>query len=196
MHRATRFVKRPIFYFLFSIFGALLLYAATAFVAPDADNATGSWTTTPLFSKVNEDIDTPDGTVITSSNNPSTPTNDVIFDVTCPADVETITEANLRIRAREQGSSGRTISFAVSWSATAATDFNTGTLTATLANYASGNQTGLSISKATCDASTIKVAPTTSGTGPAEKAEIDAFNIDIVYTPAAPPTRSRAVVVQ
>ena len=133
----------------------------------------------------------PDAAVITSGNNPSTPSNDVIFNVTCPSDVGTITEASLRIRAREQGNSGRTISFAISWSATAATDFSTGALTSSLANYSSGNKTGLSISKSTCDSSTFKVAPTTSGSGPAEKAEIDSFNLDITYTVAAnqPPLR-------
>lgn len=169
----------------------LLLWAAAGTVAPTGDNTTDSWSTTPLWSKVNEDIDSPNGTVIVSGNNPGTPANDVIFTVTCPSDVGTITTANLRIRAREQGNSGRTISFAVSWSATTATNFSTGNLTATLANYESTNQTGLSITKSTCDASTIKVAPTTSGTGPAENAEVDAFNIDITYTGAAnqPPLR-------
>lgn len=170
---------------------ALLLHAATAAVAPSSDNSTGSWITAPLWPSVDDDIDSPDGTVITSGNNPSTPTNDVVFNVTCPSDVGTISEANLRIRAREQGASSRTISFAVSWSATASTDFNTGALTSSLSNYASGNKTGLSISKSTCDSSTFKVAPTTSGSGPAEKAEIDTFNLDITYTVAAnqPPLR-------
>ena len=162
-------------------------FAESATVAPAADSSTGSWTTTPLWSKVNEDIDSPNATVIVSGNNPGTPSNDVVFTVTCPGDLATITEANLRIRAREQGNSGRSISFAVSWSASGSTNFNTGNLTSSLANYASGNQTGLSVSKSTCDASTISVAPTTTGSGPGEKAEIDAFNLDIVYTVASGP---------
>jgi hypothetical protein len=176
---------------------AFLLWAGAGSVVPTSDNATGSWTTTPLWEKVDDDIDSPDATVIVSGNNPATPANDVLFNVTCPADVGTITDANLRIRAREQGNSGRTISFAVSWSATTATNLNTGNLTSSLANYASGNQTGLSISKSTCDSSTLKVAPTTAGSGAAERAEIDAFNLDITYTPAAnqPPLR-RSVTLQ
>lgn len=39
--------------------------AAPQVIEPDADNAAGGWTTTPLFSKVNES--SPDGTVITAS---------------------------------------------------------------------------------------------------------------------------------
>jgi hypothetical protein len=158
-----------------------MLWALTAFVVPDGDNSTGSWSSTPLWSKVDEDIDSPDGTVITSPNNPSSPSNDVVFDVTCPSDLDTVTAANLRIRARK-ASGGRNESFDVSWSATAATKFNTGVLTTSLANYASGNQTGLSMSKASCDASTIRIAPTTSGGGPATDAEIDAVNLDLTYT--------------
>ena len=184
-------IRRITFSLPLALAGAVLLWAATATVVPTGDNSTGSWTTAPLWSSVDDDIDSPDAAVITSGNNPSTPSNDVIFNVTCPSDVGTITEANLRIRAREQGSSSRSIGFAVSWSATTATNFNTGNLTSSLANYASGNQTGLSISKSTCDSSTFKVAPTTSGSGPAEKAEIDSFNLDITYTVAAnqPPLR-------
>ena len=173
----------------------LLLWAATATVVPTGDNTTGSWITTPLWQSVDDDIDSPDAAVITSGNNPTTPTNDVIFNVTCPSDVGTITEANLRIRARELGNSSRTIRFAVSWSATTATDFNTGNLTSSQANYASGNKTGLSISKSTCDSSTLKVAPTTAGSGPAEKAEIDSFNLDITYTAANQPPRRRTIIL-
>jgi hypothetical protein len=160
-----------------------MLWALNAFVAPDGDNSTGSWSSTPLWSKVDEDIDSPDGTVISSPNNPSSPSNDVVFDVTCPSDVDTVTAANLRVRARKAGG-GRDESFAVSWSATAATNFNTGVLTTGLANYASGNKTGLSISKSSCDASTITIAPTTSGGGPATSSEIDAVNLDLTYTAA------------
>ena len=160
-----------------------VLWALTAFVAPDGDNSTGSWSSTPLWSKVDEDIDSPNGTVITSSNYPSSPSNDVVFDVTCPADVDTVTEANLRVRTRK-ASGGRDISFAVSWSATAATNFNTGVLTTSLANYASGNQTGLAVSKSSCDSSTITIAPTTSGGGPATTAEIDTVNLDLTYSAA------------
>jgi hypothetical protein len=160
-----------------------LLWALTGLVAPDGDNSTGSWSTPPLWSKLREDIDSPDGTVITSSNNPSSPTNDLVFDVTCPADLDTATAANLRVRGRK-ASGGRDISFAVSWSATAATNFNTGVLTTSLADYASGNQTGLSISKASCDASTVTISPTTSGGGPATTAEIDTVNLDLTYSGA------------
>ncbi|MGH9805169.1 MAG: hypothetical protein ACRD4D_08345, partial [Candidatus Acidiferrales bacterium] len=175
---------------------ALLLWAATGTVAPTGDNTTGSWSTAPLWSKVNDDIDAPDGTTISSPTNPATPTNDVIFNVTCPGDTGAITEANLRIRARKSAASGREISFAVSWSATAATNFSTGNLTDTLANYASGNQTGLSISKGTCDASTLKVAPTTSGSGAGRQGLIDSFNLDITYAVSAdqPPLRRTIVI--
>ncbi len=175
---------------------AALLWALTATVAPDGDNTAGGWGTAPLWSKVDDDIDTPDATIITSGNNPGTPTNDVIFDVTCPGDVGTITAANLRIRAREQGNSGRTITLSVSWSATAATTFSTGALTASLADYASTNQTGLSISKATCDASTLKAAPTTTGSGAAENAEIDGVNLDITYDAGAASTVNKVLITR
>lgn len=150
-----------------------------ATIAPAGDDTAGGFSSAPLFSKINEDIDSPDGTVITSGNNPSSL---VRFTVSCPADVATITEANLRLRAR-QNDVNRNISAAVAWSATAATDFNTSTLNKTaLQNYASGNQTGLSISKAACNSSTLSFTPTTTGTGTAAQMTVDTLNLDIVYT--------------
>jgi hypothetical protein len=174
-----------------------LLWAATGTVAPDGDNTTGSWTTAPLFSKVDEDIDSSDGNLILSPNNPSSPTNDVIFEITTPADVGTITEANLRVRASKGSggtcpvTGGRDISLAVSWSATTATNFSTGSLGGA-ANYESGNQTGLSISKATADASTLRLAPSTSGGGPGRQACVDTLNLDIAYDASG--ARKRAVI--
>ena len=176
-------MRRAVVLGIMLVSGAGVLWALTAFVAPDGDNTTGSWSSTPLWSKVNEDIDLADGTTITSSNNPSSPSNDVVFEVSCPAGADTITEANLRIRTRK-ASGGRDVSFAVSWSATGATDFNTGVVTTSLANYASGNQTGLAISKSSCDSSTVTIAPTTSGGGPATTVEIDTVNLDISYSEA------------
>lgn len=188
--------KRKLALLLSVLFGcAVLLLALTGTVAPDGDNNTGGWATTPLWSKVDDDIDAPDATVIVSPNNPSSPGDDVVFDLTCPADVGTITDANLRVRAREQGGA-RNVSLDLKWSATTATDFSTGNLTTTLTNYASGNQTGLSISKSTCDASTIRANPTTSGGGSPENAEIDAFNLDITYTAAAGGTANRLLITQ
>lgn len=174
---------------------ALLVWALSATVAPDGDSAAGSWSPTPLWSRVDDDIDAPDGVVITSSNNPASPANDVIFGVTCPADVGAITDAELRIRARELGNSGRTITLAMNWSATAATDFSTGALTATLANYSSGLKTGLSVSKSQCDASTLKVAPTTAGGGSPENAEVDSLNLEITYDVATGGRKRRRGVV-
>jgi hypothetical protein len=172
----------------------VLLWAATGTVAPDGDNTTGSWTTAPLFSKVNEDIDAPDGTVINSPNNPATPTNDVIFDITCPSDVGTITEANLRLRSAKSASAGRTIGFTARWSATAATDFSASNINETMTTRASGNQTGLSISKSACDASTLKIETTTSGTGAGRAHVVDTFNLDITYDAGA--ARKRAVIAK
>ena len=57
-------------------------------------------------------------------------------------------------------------------------------MTASLANYSSGNQSGLSISKSVCDSSTITIAPTTAGGGPATSAEIDTLNLDLTYSVA------------
>jgi hypothetical protein len=168
------------------------LWAATGTVAPDGDNTTGSWTTTPLFSKVNEDIDSPDGTFITSPNNPSS-ANEVIFEVTCPADVGTITEANLRARAKKSASGGREVRLnLVYWSATTATNYQSGNLTTTFEEISSGNKTGLSISKATCDGSTINIVPTTTGTGPGRAINLDTFNLDITYDASG--ARKRAVI--
>lgn len=170
---------------------ALLFWFATSTIVPDGDNTTGSFTTTPLWSKVSDDIDSPDGTVITSPNNPSVA---VIFDITCPGNLGTLTDANLRIRARQNNVS-RNVSFVVSWSATATTDISTGTLNKTaLQDYASGNQAGLSISKSTCDASTISVTPTTTGTGAAGTANIDALNLDVTYTEAATGPRRKMII--
>jgi hypothetical protein len=167
---------------LTALLSVALAAQTAATIAPADDSATGGFSTTPLWSKINEDIDSPDGTVITSGNNPSAI---VTFTVTCPADLETITEANLRLRARQNNVS-RNISAAVSWSATSATNFNTSTLNKTaLQNYASGNQTGLSISKATCDSSTLSFTPTTTGTGAAAQMTVDTFNLDITYTAKA-----------
>ena len=169
-----------------------LLSAATATVVPDGDNTSGSFATAPLFSKVNDDIDSPNGTVITSPNNPSAA---VIFDITCPSDTGTVTDANLRIRARQNNVS-RNITVTASWSATASTNVVTGTLNKTaLQDYTSGAIGSLSISKATCDASTISATPTTSGTGTAANADIDAINLDITYTVAVAQPARRVVMV-
>jgi len=161
---------------------ALGLRADTATVVPDGDNSTDAWVSTPLFSKVDDDIDSPDATVVETGNNPSSPANDAVFDITCPAGLSEITEANLRVRARQGNGGARNTALVAVWSATAATNVSTGTLTDSLANYASGNQTGLSISKAACDASTITLQPSTSGGGSPETVEVDAINLDIVYT--------------
>ncbi|OFV98237.1 MAG: hypothetical protein A3F68_10090 [Acidobacteria bacterium RIFCSPLOWO2_12_FULL_54_10] len=157
------------------------------------NGASGSWTTAPLWSKVDDDLDSPDGTVIVSANNLSTPSNDVYFALTCPSDVDTVTAATLRIRAREQGNSGRSISLFTVWSATSSTDVNTGTMSSTLSNYSSSGSS-LSISKATCDSSTLQVRPTTTGSGSAERAEIDGINLDITYSTASSPNVNRLLI--
>lgn len=168
---------------------AVLLWAATARVAPSSDVDIGGFSATPLWEKISENIDSPDGVVITSGNNPSAL---VSFGVTCPADVDTITEANLRIRAR-QNDVGRNISANVSWSASSATDFNTGTLNKTaLQNYQSGAVT-VSVNKTACNASTLMFTPTTTGTGPAAVMTVDTFNLEITYTAGA--ARKRTVVI-
>lgn len=158
-----------------------LLLADTATVVPDGDNSTDSWSSTPLWSNVDEDIDSPGGDTISSGNNPSSPANNVVFDVTCPANLSELTEANLRVRA-QKNNNNRTLTLALSWSATAATNFNAA-LTTGMANYASGNQTGLSVSKAVCDSSTITIAPATGGgSGQPTSASVDGVNLDITYT--------------
>jgi len=181
---------------LLCLFASLLLWAATAAVVPTSDNSTGSWSTAPLWSSVDDDIDSPDGSTIASPTNPATPTNDVIFNVTCPSNVGSISEANLRIRSRKSASGGRTISFTASWSATGATTFSASDINEILANRESGNQTGLSISKSACDASTMKIASSTGGTGGGRQHVADSVNLDITYTVSAdqPPLRRTIVL--
>jgi hypothetical protein len=170
------------------------LMASTATVVPTSDTTTDTWTTTPLFSKVAEDIDSHDGTAIVSPNNPVATTNDIVFGVTCPADTGTVTAANLRIYIGETNGGGRTTTGSFTWSATAATNISVADLTGGMAERASGNQTGLSISKATCDASTVTISVNTTGTGKANIISADTVNIDITYTPSA--ARRRLVVTE
>lgn len=170
-----------------------LVFAATATVVPTGDSSIDTWITSPLWSKVDEDIDSPGGDIITSPTNPATPTNDIVFTVTCPSDVGTITAANLRIRAGVNSVAGKTASVVASWSANAGNNVSTGTLTTTPTNY-NTNQTGLSISGGTCNSSTFKVAPTTAGSGSSVKVNVDAINLDITYTASSGKGKRKQVV--
>lgn len=168
---------------------ALLLFAATATLVPDGDKATAAWGAEPLWSKIAEDIDSPDGVVITSPGNPS-PSNTVEFDVTCPADVGLVTGITARLRAREQGKSPRSISLSLRWTPTGTTNIiYTGNLKAEMTDY-NRSQRGMKIDKAACDASTLSVIPNLYGTGPGEFAEIDTINLDLTYTTPAGAVRA------
>ena len=192
-HRLTRSVAPLLLWLLL----AVSAQTDTATVAPGRDNTTDSWTTTPLWSKINEDIDSPNGTAITSPSNPTSPGDNIVFTITCPGNVQTITEANLRVRANKAQDGARSVHLQAHWSATPSTDFEVVFIPTTMANYASGNKTGLSISKATCDSSTIEIDPSNSGTGSGSKIGIDTYNLDITYTPTGGgPPRSRSVVIQ
>lgn len=199
IRRFHRFNRLKIFALLFCVICGIcgLLWAATATVTPDGDNATGGWSTTPLWQDIDEDIDSPDGQVITSPNNPGV-TNEINFTVTCPADVGTVTSANLRVRARKSAAAGRTVTLTqVSWTGSGTLQnpniaFSTGALTENLTNYASGSQS-VSVTKAQCDASLMAIVPQTTGTGAGRAAVVDTFNLDIVYD-AAGGGRKRVVI--
>lgn len=194
--RRKRFIKAFLCVFM-SLWFALILWAATATVAPDGDNATGGWSTTPLWENIDEDIDSPDGSVITSPNDPAV-TNEINFTVTCPADVGTITSATLRVRARKSAAGGRNIALStVSWTGAGTLQnpdiaFDTGIMSENLTNFASAS-TPVSVTKAQCDASLMAIVPETTGTGPGRAAVVDTFNLDIVYD-AAGGGRKRVVI--
>jgi hypothetical protein len=174
---------------LFIFCWSIGIWASTATVVPTGDSATDSWNSTPLYSKVDEDIDSPGADTISSGSNPTAPGSDIVFTVTCPADVDTITSANLRIYIGETNGGGRTTSGSFTWSATTATNISVANLAGGMAERTSGNQPGLSISKAACDSSTITISTDTTGTGKANVISMDAVNIDITYTATSGPTR-------
>lgn len=70
---------------------------------PDGDITAGSWTTTPLWSKINEGSLTPNGVVITCPNNANSTTEVSIANPTYPGIYSEIT---IRARVRKNSSGG------------------------------------------------------------------------------------------
>lgn len=156
-----------------------VVFASSWTVVPDNDVLTNSWTTTPLWSKIDDDIDSPDGTVITSPDNPSSPADDINFTLTNISD-SLVTDANIRVRTRRSTGS-RNVHLNLSWftfDGTLLLSFNTTDLTDVLEDYASG-VTLVSVVKENFNSSYILAKPVTKDTGTATAIEIDTINLDI-----------------
>lgn len=156
---------------------------------PDGDQATGSWTTTPLWSDVDDDIDSHDSTVISSPNNPDTASNSIEFTLDDPVPVGTsVDTVELRIRA-QKNNNNRTLDLKVilrDASDVEVTSF-TATLTTTMANYTGGAIDVANITKADWGNHDLRIEPTTGGgAGQPTTADVEAVNIDLVTTSPIP----------
>lgn len=155
-------------------------------LSPNGDNATGSWTTTPLFSKVN---DSPDvggtGTLISSINNPASPINDLKFNLNDTSTSGLAYKAILKIKALINGASTKIYTLTLQWEYSNGTiigSTTTPTLTTTNTEY----QTTITPSHGNfgsgiINGSVIHLLPSTSGSGTNRKIEIDALSVDLSY---------------
>lgn len=149
---------------------------------PDSDQITDAWTSTPLWSKVDDDLDAPDGTVIVSPNNPGL-AEAIEFTLDAPVPTgEEVDTVELRIRARKV-SSTKTMTLKVilrDGADAEVASFTTPALSQTLTNYSSGTINVANISKDAWANYDVRVEPSTSGGGSPNQIEIDALNVDLV----------------
>lgn len=160
---------------------------ATVTAVPDSDQLSDSWTSTPLWSKVDDDLDAPDGTVIVSPNNPGAG-HEIEFSLDDPVPTgEEVDTVELRIRARKV-SSTKTVTLKVilrDGADAEVASFTTPALSQTLSNYSSGTINVANISKAAWAGYDVRVEPSTTGGGSPNQIEIDALNIDLVTVVAS-----------
>lgn len=155
---------------------------ATVTAVPDSDQLTDAWTSTPLWSKVDDDIDAPDGTVIVSPNNPGAG-QEIEFTLDDPVPAgEEVDTVELRIRARKV-SSTKTMTLKVILRDSADAEvasFTTPALSQTLTNYSGGTINVANIPKAAWADYDVRVEPSTTGGGAPNQIEIDALNVELV----------------
>lgn len=158
---------------------------ALATLTPDSDITVASWTTTPLFSKVNEDIDTPDGTTIVNTNRNQ---NAVLGQDDSPADVGEVTEVILRLRASGTPDNLHNLRLELMSSdlVTTFATFETGlVLTSVLADFS--DTTAVSMTKVQIDDTVFRFKTLDPGMVNPGDWKIDTINNDITYSVAAAP---------
>ncbi|HDZ54819.1 MAG TPA: hypothetical protein ENI19_03085 [Candidatus Nealsonbacteria bacterium] len=152
-------------------------------LTPDADLATGTWGLTPLFSKVNEDIDSPDGITISTTSRKDT----VKFGLTdSSADVGTVTAINIRVRISATPDTYHNLDTFVKSSDGAITfaSFSFDSLSPTMTSLTSGD-IAVSMTKAQMDDAIFEIKSADKGKADPGDWVIDATNLDITYTPTA-----------
>ncbi|MFQ5838864.1 MAG: hypothetical protein ACE5HJ_08830, partial [Thermoplasmata archaeon] len=152
-----------------------------ATLMPDSDISTAAWTPTPLWQRVDENVDSPDGATISASSK-----NEVakLGQTDSPVDVDTVTAVNLRVRANSSAGSAHQLQVELRSSdeATTYASFQP-TMSTTMTTYSSGDIT-VSMTKAQIDDAILRIQTIDTGQPNAGTWEVDALNNDITYTAA------------
>lgn len=156
------------------------------FGRPSADISTGTWTTTPLWEKLDESSPDDTTTEVTTANNPS----NVAFEVrvTGITDPEDNTGHVVRVRVKKSASGGRTINFAftllqgsttiATWSASNVTN-SYATFTRNLTTGEAGNITNYADLR-------VRVSANNPDTGPGRSAQCTWIEMEAPDAPAPP----------
>jgi hypothetical protein len=162
---------------LFFILAAHVSFAASATIVPESDVVTNTWTATPLWSKISEDIDSFDGILITSPLNPSA-ADTITFTLSNISDGQA-NSLNIRVRAR-RSIGARTVSLNISWfdkNDGLINSMDTGALSDLMSDYSSF--LSAAASRSVINDSYISVIPSTTGADQSSAIEIDSVNLDL-----------------
>ncbi len=161
--------------FLLLIILADISLAASITIVPDADIVTNSWTTTPLWSKIADSAEAPDGTVITSPLNPSS-TDLINFSLNEIVEGQ-VDQVIIIVHARRSSVAGD-VSLNLSWFNTTGgliASIDTGSLTTTLTTY--HGTFAVAVNRTYVNNSFLLIIPSSSGVLP--QIEIDAINLNL-----------------
>ncbi len=157
------------------------MVGASASLIPDSDISTGTWTPTPLWQRVDEDIDSPDGVTISTTSR-----NDVskFGQSNSPIDVDTVTAVNLRVRANSTAGAEHQIMLELRSSneITLYASFQP-VLSTVMTTYSSGD-IAVSMTKAQIDDAILILQSLDPAQPNAGTWEVDTVNNDMTYTPA------------
>jgi hypothetical protein len=158
-----------------------MVSGATASLVPVSDISTGSWTPLPLWDKIDEDVDTPDGTTISVASR-----NQVakLGQLDSPVDVQTVTAVNLRVRTYSTAGAAHDllVEMVSSDETTTYASFQP-TMSTTMTTYSSGDIT-VSMTKAQIDDAILRIRSIDTAQPDPGTWEVDTLNVDITYTPS------------
>lgn len=155
-------------------------------LVPTSDIVTGSWTTTPLFSKINEDFGSPDGTFISN-----TVRNDVFRCgmTDSPAEVGGVVKLTIRARSRATPDALHQLRISIKSSdlATVFAEFLASFLPTTFINQIGVFNKDPALTKAQIDDAIFEVESEDPGMANPGDWDIDTLNLDIEYIPSVRP---------